>query len=255
MSLKTSVSYDVQVGFENDLNNLAYQRSRQELNDALDSIQTTVISLDANEQNVPIVSKVGAEAIDVKFIYVEADGAGGVDLSQGSAVATAAVLTGSGGTFPTGFAGGETWDITLDGVLTTVTFLVADQLLNDVVNRINSTFTGLGRPAIATAVGELVLTSTTTGSGSNLTVENNAVATTLGFTGGATDTGDDPTAGTVAWQLRPMIPGGGQQAEAKAFLMAAITMTGDTMFLSNPSTTAAVTVRVAFVGDVTTVVC
>jgi hypothetical protein len=47
---------------------------------------------------------------------------------------------GVGGTFPTLFAGGETLLITIDGVLVTVTFDVADQTAAQCVARINAAF-------------------------------------------------------------------------------------------------------------------
>ncbi len=72
---------------------------------------------------------------------------------------------GAGGAYPTGFLGGEYLDLEIDGVAFRTVFLVADQTLADVVNRINAAaaFAGLNGAVASDSGGELRLTSLITG--------------------------------------------------------------------------------------------
>lgn len=100
----------------------------------------------------------------------------------GTTVATITVPPG-GGTYPTGFIGGETLQLVVDSVSFTVTFDAADQTLVSILTRINAYSNVAGVGTIATNVGgEISLTSNTTGAGSEVTISGGTGATILGLT-------------------------------------------------------------------------
>jgi len=104
------------------------------------------------------------------------------DEYEGVTIASITVPPG-GGTYPTGFIGGETLNLVVDSVSFTTTFDLADQTLTAVINRINSYANVAGVGVIATNVGsELCLTSNTTGAGSEVTISGGTGAVTLGLT-------------------------------------------------------------------------
>jgi hypothetical protein len=113
-----------------------------------------------------------------------------------------AVLTGSGGTFPTSFAGGETLDLTIDGVSFTATFDAADQTAAQAAARINAAaaLAGLATPrASVLSSGQLQIDSVLTGAEGGAAVTGGTGAATLGFAGtpSAVGTGADvPVQGT-----------------------------------------------------------
>jgi hypothetical protein len=79
-----------------------------------------------------------------------------------------AVALGVGGTFPTGFSGGETLLITIDGVLVTVTFDAADQSAAQCVARINAAFAlaGYSTPLASVVNGQIQISGVATKVGS-----------------------------------------------------------------------------------------
>jgi len=107
-----------------------------------------------------------------------------------SVLRRAAVLRSTAGSYPSGFAGGETLQATVDGgAPLTVTFQAADQTIAQVAARIAL---ALG----VTAGGDytiLKLTSPTVGSGSSLEIVGGSAAGALGFTVGDTDAGQEIT--------------------------------------------------------------
>jgi len=95
-------------------------------------------------------------------------------------------LTGTGGIFPTLFAGGETLLLDFDGAAITVTFLAGDQSAAQVVARINSAcaFAGLPTPRASVATsGQILLLGVGTGTGATLDVLGGTGAATIGFAG------------------------------------------------------------------------
>lgn len=97
-----------------------------------------------------------------------------------------ALLVGSGGTFPTGFGGGETLDLDIDGTAFTVTFTAAAQAAADVANEINAAaaLNGLPTPrASVAASGQLQIRGTETGPSASVAVTGGTGAATLGLGG------------------------------------------------------------------------
>lgn len=78
--------------------------------------------------------------------------------------AIAAIAVGVGGTYPTGFGGGETLITTIDGTVVTTTFDVADQTLVQVINRVNSSMAlaGIATPRADSSGGQLRITGVET---------------------------------------------------------------------------------------------
>ena len=81
-----------------------------------------------------------------------------------------------------------------------------------------------------------------------------AIATALGFTGGATDTGSNANPGTSKITLSQAVdPSSSQVADTKAFAILALKT--DSMTLTNVSQTEALNYQVAIFGDLTPVTC
>ena len=90
---------------------------------------------------------------------------------------------GSGGTYPTGFTGGESFLLLIDGVVWPIVFTVNDQTLAQVCARIN-TITGKSYATIDPTYLELRITADTAGSVMNIAYGQPAAGsalTTLGF--------------------------------------------------------------------------
>lgn len=137
-----------------------------------------------NWAELPVSDGVGA----IAFAYVRTSAA--VKLRIGAAPA---VRSGSGGTFPTSFAGGETWAATIDGVAVAVTFTSGAQSAAQVATQINQAAIGAGLtflPATVASNGQLAISGQKTGSqGSVVVTTGNA---TIGLaTGTTTGSGQD----------------------------------------------------------------
>lgn len=107
--------------------------------------------------------------------------------------ATSPVLQGVGGTFPTGFVGGEVLDLVLNGNAVQVTFDAADQTAAQVAARINAGFalSGFAYQAATVADGQLVINGQGSGPAATLAVTASATATALGLAGSAAGTATD----------------------------------------------------------------
>ncbi len=180
MGVRSKIGYDIQVGAENSLDSLLFQRAVEETVDTMDKESSFSDVLAASETLV--VDKGGITTI--RFIFVEGDG--DINVFLGGAAATTAVVTAIGAGYPTGFVGGETLDLEIDSVAFRTTFLAADQTLADVINRINAAaaFAGLSGLVASDFGGQLRLTSTTTGTASIVQVV-------------AQDTGGTPASGSI----------------------------------------------------------
>ena len=104
--------------------------------------------------------------------------------------AAPALLEGSGGTFPTGFVGGELLVLSFDGGSSfTTTFTVAAQSAQDVANEINAAAAlaqiATPRATVATS-GQLQLQGVLTGPQGMVTVVSGTALGTLGLTTGTT---------------------------------------------------------------------
>lgn len=245
MGVRTQVEVSIKAGLDNSLDSgsLVFDRSLSELEDTLDKAVTHANEvLEASEANVSI----GKGDIDnIRLVYVEADG--DLDVFLGGVAATTAVIQAAGATYPTGFAGGETLDLLIDGVAVDVTFDVADQTLADVINRINSraAFLGLDGLVASDVGGQLRLASKLTGSLSQVQVVagSGTVLADLGLPAAGTEVlGSDPTPGTSAILLRPTATGG------KGWLLVKTNTTS--VIITNPSTTASVRYSIQLAGDV-----
>ena len=103
--------------------------------------------------------------------------------------ADVARVVGSGGTFPTTFAGGETLILDIDGTPFTTTFDAADQSAAQCAARINAAaaLAGLQTPRASVATsGELQLESVETGAEGSVEVTGGTGAATLGLSTGTT---------------------------------------------------------------------
>jgi hypothetical protein len=131
--------------------------------------------------DLPILSQLG----DVEFLFLKTNAALTLRLNG-----VAATLTGSGGTFPTLFAGGETLIVEVDGgAAVTTTFDAADQSAAQVAARINAAFAlqGQALPASVSAGGQVVLTGVLTGVEGTVEVTGGTGQATLGFTANTND--------------------------------------------------------------------
>lgn len=127
----------------------------------------------------------------VEFLAAESDN--DLIFRVGAGVAT---LLGTGGTFPTAFAGGETLLLDFDGTAVSVAFLIGDQSAAQCVARINAAcaLAGLATPRAAVATsGQIEITGLVTGTAAEVSVTGGTGATTLGFAGtpSANGTGND----------------------------------------------------------------
>jgi hypothetical protein len=98
---------------------------------------------------------------------------------------TSGARTGVAGTYPTGFTGGQVLNVSINGgANTAITFLAGDQLIGDVVNRVNAV---IGAVALASnAAGQLRITSLRCGTASTVQVIGGSAAATLGMAVGTT---------------------------------------------------------------------
>lgn len=99
--------------------------------------------------------------------------------------AAEAILVGSGASFPTGFAGGETLDVDFDTVNVVTTFTAAAQSAQDVANEINAAaaLANLGfSPASVDTSGQVRLAGLLTGTQGSVVVNGGTAQAALGFT-------------------------------------------------------------------------
>lgn len=117
----------------------------------------------------------------IEFLYVKTDAP--IELRIGAA---AARVTGSGGVFPTGFAGGETLTLTIDTVPVSVAFLVGDQTAAQVAARINGAcaLAGLPTPRASVATsGQLQIDGVETGTEGAVAITGGTGGAALGLSG------------------------------------------------------------------------
>ena len=247
MGVRSQIQFDIQIGAENSLDSLLFSRAIQELLDTMDNQVSQSGTLSPSE--VKVIDK--GDITNIRFAYVEGDG----DLSAffDGIAATTAVVTGVGGAYPTGFAGGETLDLEIDGVAFTTTFDDADEPLSAVFARINSAAGLAGIPGLVASDsgGELRLTSNLEGVASEVKVvaASAGVAAILGLAVPTTVNGVDPTPAMSPFTLKQMGDTSNPSAvdTLKAYLLVTINSTGLT--LTNPSSTDAVRYRLLLLGD------
>lgn len=165
------------------------------LGDGCAKTYETVLST-ANPISVSTVGALGAawaeldflsELEEIEFLLVRSSSQ--VVLRIGAA---AAVLTGVGGVFPSGFAGGETLIGTLDGTAFTVTFTAAAQTAAQVATEINGALAllGIATPrATVAASGQIAIEGVLTGAAGTVTTTGGTGAAAIGL-GAASAVGD-----------------------------------------------------------------
>jgi hypothetical protein len=254
MSLRTVVSLTLAVGVENstDSTNLVFSRTLSEMVDSFDHAQPQVGTLGPGESNTQI--NLG-DVAQPRLVYIEADRELDV-VFGGSQAPEAGVLQGVGAAFPTGFAGGEVLDFSVDGVSVVATFEGADQTITHVVNRLNAAaaLQGLATPVWSNVGGQLRLQSTTTGLASSVSVTGSVVATALGFASTTTDAGENPTPNTSSLSLKRLVDLSTSQVMALK-VYALLTVQTTALYLSNPDPSNSVKYTVCVVGDLTAASC
>lgn len=247
MGVRSNVEMAMQLGDDNSLNagKIIADVSLSEVLDTLARAKQVVGDLDTNEVNVQIEK---GDITTIRLIYIEAEG--DLDFYLGGVAATTAQVTGVGAAFPTGFVGGETLDLEIDGVVFTTTFDVADQSIAQVIARLNaaSAFNGLDGYTAFNQSGQLRFRSLTTGTGSTVAVTGGTAAAALGFPAPVSAAGVDPTPNTSPVRLRRLADEGSSQIETLK-VYALMCASASSLFVSNPSTEAGVRYRIVIAGD------
>lgn len=249
MGIRISTTLDLTAGLNNDLAEKVFGGSGvvSQLLDTLEHAATTTYQIAASD----------TEAIDfgditsARYIYIEGDSE--FSIAFAATLATAGQVLGVSGTYPTGFVGGETLNLLIDGIAIAIVFDVADQTRDQVIARINFVAALTNAAFVANPIAlrsglELLLQSTTTGPTSTVEVVGGTALVTLGLSAG-TGTGDAAEPGTSDVQvLRPADPTGASAAEGvKAFFHG--TVEAAALQVTNLSLTAALNITVFLAGD------
>lgn len=203
--------------------------------------------LDPGELNRQIVGG------NIRLLYVEADG--DIDFYLGVQAATVAQVTGVGGSYPTGFVGGETLVLSVDGTAVVLAFTGAAQSLQQVINEINAAgaLAGLSSFIAFADGGELKLRSPTSGSGSIVAVQSGSGRATLGLPV-VTVVGQDPVPNTSPIKLRRLAElGSSQVSTLKAFGL--FSVLASAVFVSNPDVLNPVRYKIITAGDFSVTEC
>jgi hypothetical protein len=245
MGVRTSTVLSLEVGLNNSLDDCLFERSFTELLDTLDHGVSQVLTVEAGTSNLAVDMGDVAQA---RLIYIESNLE--IEVTFGGALATGAIVDGSGGTYPTGFAGGETLNLVVDnGGLVSCSFDAADQSLAQVINRINSCLALNGQAPVASdSGGELRLASTTTGTGSEIDIQSGTGLAILGHSIGVTN-GINSTPGASALQLQRPADASGADAAQDVLAYVLATINTSSVSISNTSLTANARVRLMIAGD------
>lgn len=257
MGVRTNSEITFQIGRDNALTDKLLDEGLSSLLDTLDHATVHEATLAAGESNylVPF-----GDVTQGRLVYIRANGA--IRVTPGGGLATSAQVDGSGGSYPTGFTGGETLDIDIDnGGTITVTFDAADQLLPAVINRINAATAlagvvdGGGNPATVArdnGSGELRLLSSTTGVSSEVEVIAGGTALgTLGLSATVVN-GVNASAGQTPITLTKPANTSGSDAAATVPVFFFATLQTSALTIDNLETAAETRLTVAVAGDVVT---
>jgi len=249
MGIRVSTALDLIAGYGNSLDNKLFGGDGVlgELIDTLDHGEAGVYALDPGENNVAVDF---GDVTEARLVYLEGDAE--FEAVFGGTVATAAQITGVGGAYPTGFAGGETLNITINGTPVAITFDAADQSLVQVLARINYFALLLSLSCVAfDSGGQLQLKSPTVGDSSTVAVVSGTGMAALGLSVSSAQ-GANAAPGTSNLAIsRPADPSGASAAEGlKSYILATIVATS--VILSNPNSTAGVRIKTLIVGDLLT---
>ena len=243
MGVRTNTVLQVQVGLDNTLDDCIFERSFTEVLDTLAHATSQKLTLAAGVTNLAIDM---GDVAQTRLVYIESDLE--IEVAFGAGTATSASVTGSGGTYPTSFAGGETILLEVDnGGTITCPFEVGDQSLQQVVNRINACAALNGQPNVAfVAGGELRLTSPTTGTGSEVDVQSGTALATLGQSIAITvGVNANPATSNLLIQ-RPANPSGSSAEGVLAYFLGTVNTSG--LLLTNNGASDA-NIRLLVVGD------
>lgn len=258
MGVRVNMDLTLEVGRENNLAKPVFEGTLQQLLDTLEHSEGGTITLEASETNFAVPF---GDVAAARIVYFEATGP--IRLTPGGTSATQAIVTGVGGSYPTGFAGGEELVLDVSGTAVTVAFTSADQSLAAVINRINAAaaLAGIaGAGGVPTTIArtnggsQLRLLSPTAGLAAYIEVgaaSDSAVLTALGLTA-ATTNGTDAGAGQTPITL--LVPadtsGSDDAADVRAFLIASLSCASLT--LENLDDENDVVVTYAVLGDLVT---
>jgi hypothetical protein len=257
MGIRSNVEIILQLGRDNSLSLLTFDEDFTQLLDTLDHAESGTLTIDAGASGVSLPFGAVSQA---RLVYVKASGA--FRLNPGGAAATVAHKDGVGGSYPTGFAGGEHLDLKIDGTVVTVPFLIGDQSLVQVTGRINSV--GVLIPILQGTVpwtiarnngsNQLRLISPTSGSTSSVEVLNTttgSVLTALGLSVGVVSGTNSTPGQTPLTSLLPASTSASDEAASvRAFVFATMATSALTIDNLDPDNT--IEVVYAVCGDVVT---
>ena len=251
MGIRTNIDLSFQVGRNNALSNLAFDGDLQLILDTLEFTSAGTAALDAGETNYVIPF---GDVVNARLIYVESTGP--FSLTPGGGLSIAAQADGAGGSFATGFVGGETLTLEVNNVAVPVVFDVLDQTLAQVINRINSAAAlagvtdGAGVPATVArdnGSGQLRFVAPTTGIASEIDIQSGTSLATLGLTVAVTN-GTEATAGQAP--LRLALPSSVRGDNVRSFALMTLQTGGLT--INNLDPASGIEVTYAVCGDLVT---
>lgn len=256
MGVRTSAEIAFQIGRDNKLTDKLLDEGLSSLLDTLDHATVHEATLSAGETNYVVPF---GDVLQGRMVYIRGDGP--IRVTPGGGLATSASVTGSGGTYVTGFVGGETLDLDIDnGGTINVVFDAADQSLAQVINRINS-FAALagvtgdgGAPiTIASDVGsELRIASGTTGVSSEVEILAGGTAlATLGLTATVVN-GVEAQAGQTPITLTKPASTAGSDAASGVPVFFFATLQTSALTIDSLDSSNEVRIMVAVAGDVVT---
>lgn len=258
MGVRANVDLTLEVGRENNLSKLVFEGALQQLLDTLEHAEGGTITLEASETNFAVPF---GDVSAARIVYFEATGP--IRLTPGGTSATQAIVTGVGGSYPTGFVGGEELVLEITGTAVTVAFTSADQSLAAVINRINAAaaLAGIaGAGGVPTTIArtnggsQLRLLSPTSGLAASIVIDTDTdagVLTALGLSTGTTNGTDAGAGQTPITLLVPADTSGSDGAgDVRAFLLASLSCSALT--LENLDDENDVVVTYAVLGDLVT---
>lgn len=239
---RVQMEVSTQVGQDNSLTDCLFHRDFSQFTDALDHASSSQLVLAAGEsQSVDF-----GDVTEGRYLYLEADGE--LAAAVNGVAPTVATLLGAGGTFPTGFVGGEAFSFRVDGVTVSGTFTSGAQTAQQCVNELNARamLAGLSFVPFQVVGGQVFLHGNNASAAGK--VEVLTINALLGFAALVSATGTDADGVTAPIQLaRPVDLASGTAVESRVVWLATMRFTA--LVLTNPSQTDSVRVNVAIAGD------
>lgn len=246
MGVRHSVEMNLIVGLGATTSPAQFSGDLSQLLDSLGHCEAGVYTLAPLEQNMQVDF---GDVLEARLIWIDADGDLAVTL--GGTVGTVGTLLGVGGTFPTGFTGGQAFSFKIDGVTVSGTFLVGDQTAAQCAARMNAAAMLAGLTYVPFAVEGGQIRANGSDASSVGKVEVLTINAVLGFAALTSDSGTDPLVGSAPIQLRrPIASNASSAAGVKVYAL--LTAVTGSITLTSLSADQAVTARVAVVGDILT---